>query len=700
MNNNPPTLNAIVKKIIFHSPESNFYVLSVKGDNGNETITGTFDNILENHEYEFSGDYKVHDKYGEQFVGYNAVLTLPKEKDAFISYLSSKQFTGVGKTMAGKIYDLYSDQDEIYQAIIDNPQLLLSIKGMSESKASSLIEQLEIELQGNILIDYLKDYTVDYNLVLKAFNKSGLDINSFVSTLKLNPYLLVKDNLSFKDVDAFAMALYEGESYEKDRATAYVFQTIKDISFQTGSTYITRHDLHKVIHKYYSYDIEANLEDILSLLDELKYIRADGKEIYPRDQFNAELVISRFINQFYNKAENNDYSENIEAYEIHKGITLNNEQKEAINNGLNTTISIVTGGPGTGKSTIVDAIIYILEQLGQTNIGLAAPTGKASKRLNELTNKEAMTIHRMLKYNMNDNTFGHHTFNPLEYKILIIDESSMIDNLLMEALLKACESVSKIIFLGDYNQLPSVAQGQVLKDLIDSKQVKTTYLKEIYRQKEGSSVIDLAYSVLNKEQIDTSIFNQEDLIFIDEHNTTEVTDLMKDYANSIHSQDSVVLAPIYRGRYGIDNLNKASQFFRFQTNDKPFQIDDVVIQLKNRRDDDIYNGDVGKVFDVRAKGMDIKFDHRIIEYTKSTYDELALAYAMSIHKSQGNEYDHVILFVSDGIQHFMDNKMLYTAITRAKKKLTIISNIDTLNKVIQNNIHSNRKTKLISKITT
>jgi len=699
MNNKPPTLNALVKRIIFHNADSNFYVLSVKGDNGNETITGTFDSILENHEYEFSGDYKVHDKYGEQFVGYNAVLTLPKEKDAFISYLSSKQFTGIGRTMAGKIYDLYSEQEEIYQAMIDNPQMLLSIKGMSESKASLLIEQLQDELQGNILIDYLKDFTVDYNLVLKAFNKSGLDINHFVQTLKVNPYLLVNDNLSFKDVDAFAMSLYDGESYEKDRATAYIFQTIKDISFQTGSTHITRHDLHKVIHKYHSYDIADNLEDILSALDELKFIRVQGEAIYPKDQYDGEYVISNFINQFYNKEDKHDYKDNIEAYEKYKGIKLNKEQKEAINNGLNTTISIVTGGPGTGKSTIVDAIIYILEQLGQRNIGLAAPTGKASKRLNELTNKDAMTIHRLLKYNMNDNSFGHHQMNPLEYNVLIIDESSMIDNLLMAALLKASESVSKIIFLGDYNQLPSVAQGQILKDLIDSKQVKTTYLKEIYRQKEGSSVIDLAYSVLNKEEIKVDTFNQDDLVFIDESDTQEVTNLIKAYANSITKEDAVVLAPIYRGVYGIDNLNKASQFFRFDTNQEPFQVDDIVIQLKNRRDDDIYNGDIGVVFDVHPKGMDVKFDANIIEYTKANFEELALAYAISIHKSQGNEYDHVILFVSNGIQHFMDNKMLYTAITRAKKKLSIVSNIDTLNKVIQNNKHSNRKTKLISKIT-
>ncbi|MDL2212192.1 AAA family ATPase, partial [Erysipelotrichaceae bacterium OttesenSCG-928-M19] len=376
------------------------------------------------------------------------------------------------------------------------------------------------------------------------------------------------------------------------------------------------------------------------------------------------------------------------------GIMFNDEQKKALDQGVNCPISIITGGPGTGKSTIVDAIIFIIKRLDKRSlIGLCAPTGKASKRLTELTSENSMTIHKLLKFDMHNNTFGHNIFNPLDFDVLIVDEASMIDNLLMGNLLKACFNVSKIILLGDYNQLPSVSQGQVLKDLIDSKYLYTTYLKTIYRQKEGSKIIEMAYKVLNKEKLDLAFFDEE-VKLIASNDSEAIYQQLLTYTKLANKNDIQILAPIYKGLLGIDNINQNVKRIIYGADYHKFDLNDRVIQLKNRNDEEIYNGDIGIVENISERQLVVSFDNNTIGYNSLQALELALAYCISIHKAQGNEYDQVILFLPNYNLNFMDNKILYTAITRAKKKLVIISDLESINYAINNIHNTNRKTLL------
>lgn len=694
-----------VTRIIFANEDNDYYVLAIQGDDGKNTVVGNFASIKENHIYEFEGDFTYHDSFGEQFKAISAKLVLPEEKDAFVSYLSSAQFSGIGKAMAAKIYDLYdieNQEQNIYQRIIDDPEKLRLIKGISSNKAKLIYETLKNELQDNLLLEYLSNYNVDYAQVLKSFTKSGLSTREFLIIIQDNPYLLMLNNIGFKEIDKYAHNLTNQEStFEFNRACAFIFQKIKDLTFQSGSTYIDYAELFEHAPKYKSMLIDESVfKAILEYLTNIDAITIiDDKYIYEIEQYKNEQIIADFIKEYASIKNDKDYADYINTYETYKGINLNEMQSLAINQALNNSISIITGGPGTGKSTIVDALIYILKKVDlNQRIALCAPTGKAAKRLNDLTNMPSTTIHRLLKYNMSDQSFGHNVFNPLEYDILIIDESSMIDNVLMGNLLKACENVNKIILLGDYNQLPSVAQGQVLKDLIDSNTLNVTYLKDIYRQKSGSHIIDIAYKILQKEKLVIDDFATEDLKLINIEDKNQITKVAQDYANNLENVDSMMLAPLYRGLHGIDKINKAVQFYRAKEHENKFYEGDYVIQLKNRSDEDIYNGDVGIVEKIDGNELVVLFDDKEIIYNKNITEEIKLAYCISIHKSQGNEYDKLIIFIPYETSFFVDNKMLYTAVTRAKQSLIIISNLETLNKVMNNTFNNERKTRLLERL--
>ncbi|WP_423364144.1 AAA family ATPase [Mycoplasma sp. P36-A1] len=689
-----------VKKIIFSNTDANFYILSIKTITDEETITGTFANIKENVEYEFEGEYVNHIKYGQQFKAYSAKLLLPEEKDSIISYLSSKQFNGIGKVMATKIYEQYQTYDDILQAIVQKPEELDLVKGMSVKK-DAFLSILTEELKNNILLDFVSKLNVNYADVMKMFNKSNLKSDEFITILKNNPYDLIFNDIKFNEIEQVAISL-EIENAEDKRIQAYLFSLIKEIGFSTGSTYIEKSFLFDVINR--KQQIFLDQESLNSNLENLEKERhiyiEDTEKIYEKDQYDYEKTIADFLNEYSLSKVDNNVDAIITEYENIKGITFNSEQRQAIINGATSQISIITGGPGTGKSTVVDALVYILKkQDRKQRIALCAPTGKASKRLGELTQKQAMTIHKLLKYDMNDNTFGQNVFAPLEYDVLIVDESSMIDNFVMASLLKACQFISKIIFLGDYNQLPSVGQGQVLKDMIESNKLYTTTLNQIYRQKEGSSIIDLAYKILNKQEISESDFQNDDLNLIDISNSKEILKQVNDFIEkTTNGKDQVILSPMYKGRFGIDKLNLAIQKKRFNDVDKKFSKDDLVIQLVNRNDDEIYNGDVGIVDSSQNAGIVVNYDGKYIEYKKADYDQIKLAYCISIHKSQGNEYDEVLIFLSKDNLHFIDKKIMYTAITRAKNKLTIISTINILNTASNNEITNQRKSGLVDKL--
>ena len=692
-------VTAYVEKIIFYNADNGYYILATFCDDEPLTITGNFSVIEDGNEYEFEGSYTEHYKYGVQFSAINAQILLPTAKDLVISFLSGPNFSGIGQKMAEKIYEQLADEEQILKAITNNPERLQGIKGLSQQKIDNIVRVINEHTQENGLFEFLNEYQIDYNDVIGIFNKVRMDVNEFIGIISRDPYLLMVHQVSFKAIDKFAKLL-NLTNYDFLRAKGYAYGLLKNTCFQTGSTYLERDEFISVLNDYpYSRVETETIDDILIALEEDSLLVIEEDCIFEYEQYEAEKFIAEFMLEFGAKKDETNISKYLSDYEKYYGITFNDEQKQAIERGVNCPISIITGGPGTGKSTIVDALIYVINKLdNRLLIGLCAPTGKASKRLSELTSNHSMTIHKMLKYDMFNNSFGHNIFNPLDYDVLIIDEASMIDNLLMANLLKACFNVQKIIFLGDYNQLPSVAQGQVLKDLIDSDYLYVTYLKQIYRQLEGSKVIEMAYQILNKETLDITFFDEE-VTLIDLNDNEGIRDVLNEYVASNDKNEIQILAPIYKGRLGIDNINKNVQRLLYGDEFETFNVDDRVIQLKNRNDEEIYNGDVGIIKNISHSGMIVEFDDKPILYNKMQALELYLAYCISIHKAQGNEYSDVVLFLPNYHVSFMDNKILYTAITRAKKSLIIISNLETINQAIQNSRSHSRKTKLKNLIT-
>lgn len=677
-------VSGVVQKIIFNN--DSFYIVAIEYEDDSIVVTGNFNKLEEGQHYEFEGEFVEHAKYGMQFKAYTSNLILPSDEDLVVSYFSGKQFKGIGKKTAADIYKCYEGCDDILSAIIQEPERLKEVKGLNEVKIVNLIKQLSEHTNDQGLFKYLSNYQIDYNDVINVYNRSGLTMNEFIEVLQKDPYLLLKNNVNYKQINKFAHKL-ELEDYDFYQKAGYLYSLVKQLSFKTGSTYVLLSELNVE-------DKLPELDDILRYLSMELMIVVEDDHIYEYEQYKAEKFIGQFISEYNKTIENKDITSLLESYENNKGITFNEEQIQAIKNTINNSISIITGGPGTGKSTVVDALITIFKQLNnKQRICLVAPTGRASKRLSHLTGEKSMTIHKLLKYDMHKGTFSHDIFNPLEYDIIIIDEASMVDNLLMSALLKASFNVKKIIILGDYNQLPSVAEGQVLKDFIDSKVITTTFLNTIYRQKEGSKVIEFAYKILNKETITEDFFNDE-IRLIDLNDNKQIGQLLKDYALQEDKDRLQILSPIYKGKLGIDNLNKNVQRLLFGDQFEKFNIDDRVIQLKNRNEDEIYNGDIGEVIAKSNNKMIVAYEQSAITYKNNELMELNIAYCISVHKAQGNEYDKVIVFIPDYYLNFVDNKILYTAITRAKKELVIVTNLDILNNVIQNTHHETRKTNL------
>lgn len=691
MSNKLESISGQIRKIIFSNKDNFFQVLAVENDFDEYIVSGNFELVEEGNMYEFEGSFVEHPKYGVQFKAIHSKHLLPTQEAMVIDYLSSSRFIGIGPKLAKKIYDIYQC-DNIFEEILDNPSLLRDIKGLSLDKANKILATLQETSQENGLFHFLSKHNIEYSEVASILNKSMLNVNDFIKILQDNPYLLLGYNCNFKEIDNFAARL-EVEDFNIKRNAGYVLYTIKNITFRTGSTYIESNDLIQLL----KIDEDTYNSSIQSLLDN-RLIVVENNNVFERQQYDSEQFINQYIKEQLSKEiKTNNIDSFVTAFEDHHGIVFDEVQKSAINEAIDKPFSIITGGPGTGKSTIVYALIDIIKKIHPSYyIGLCAPTGKASKRLSELTNQTAITIHKMLKFDLHTQEFNHNIFNPLDYDVLIIDEASMIDSLLFASLLKASMNVKKIIILGDYNQLPSVAQGQILHDMVESKVVCTTKLKYIYRQSEGSKIIDLAYKILNYENVSEEDVDNKDIKFLNLNNTSQVMDILSDYSNNLKIDDIQSLAPMYKGRYGIDNINDFIQLKLFKTNENQYNIGDRIIQLKNRNEDEIYNGDIGEIVSISNTELVVLFDDRYITYNNTQKLDIRLAYCLSVHKAQGNEYDEVIVFIDSQNMRFINNKLLYTAITRAKKKLVIVSKLSLINECIQNKQVIDRKSTLKS----
>lgn len=678
------------------------------------TFTGYFADLNESDIYIFNGDFTLHERYGEQFSVTSYEITLPNEKDNVIDFLSSNLFPGIGEGMATSIVKVLGD-DALDKILNDNTCLSL-VPRLSKKKQDIIIENLnKYENSYKTIVELNKCgfKAKDSILINNKYKSMTLDI------VKENVYDLIDDiyEITFKKVDSIR-ANFDIADTDIRRVKAGIKYVCETVSYTLGNTYLSQSEIVNYTKRaLFIFDEEVILLSIKLLIDEAFIILIDDKYFYYK-LYEAEKGIADRIGYLSFKNSLDMVSlDDIKSLEEYYNITYSEDQRLAIKEAIKSNFLVITGGPGTGKTTIIKAICKLYQDLNgfsyedlMDNLTLLAPTGRAAKRIAEQTLLKASTIHRFLKWNKEDNTFNINEYNKSNTKFVIIDESSMIDVYLMHSLFLGLKDNTKIILIGDYNQLPSVGPGQILKDIVDSNMVNIVKLNTLYRQDENSNINQFAYNIIDNNFSYDFLNRGDDLIFI-EANNDNIKDYLKDiiikYKNNLDSDFNkfITLAPVYKGDNGIDDLNMFMQdIINPKGNKNEILIDgmvyrcgDKVIELVNMVDENVFNGDIGRILKIKSSGQRevlVDFDGNIVKFTPSTFANFTLGYTISIHKSQGSEFDTVIIPVLNKYGIMLYRKLIYTAITRAKKKLVLIGEITALRRAIFNDRCQDRKTYL------
>ena len=675
------------------------------------TFTGYFHELNEVDTYEFTGKLVEHKKYGKQFNVEKYTKVLPDSIDSTIDFLTSGLFKGIGKKKAKLLVDKY--KDKTLDIILNSPEDLILIPTITKKNI-------------DVLHNTLQEYSASYEIVI-YLNELGFNINDSTiiynfykeNTKKIieeDIYRLIIDikNMTYKKIDYIALSM----GIEKNsliRLRGSILYIMEEISNRLGHTYYLADEIYSHLTNLLKIDIseEEFHNSLESLIDDFLIIEKNNL-YYLYELYSSEDLIARrlkLLSHTTNKRKNIDTI--IETVESNLNIKYNNEQINAIKKSINNSVLIITGGPGSGKTTIIKGIIETYKEINKLSyanlideVALLAPTGRAAKRMSEVSSYPASTIHSFLKWQKESNKFLVNEYHKSKAKLLIIDETSMIDVSLMASLLKGVSVHTKIILIGDDHQLPSVGPGDMLHNLIDSEVIDVIELKNIYRQSSKSKIIDLAYNIRNMN-IDESIFNNSpDLSFIN-CSEKDIINHIKELAityKDLSYKDFQILIPMYKGINGIDNINnKIQELYNPKTNNNEivigetiFRENDKVICLTNQIDEDIYNGDIGIIEEVNniKKEILIDFDGIKCRITKSNFKDIKLAYAISIHKAQGSEFNTVVIPICRAYSKMLYQKLIYTAVTRAKQNLFLIGSFDSLVYATNNNISSLRKSSL------
>ena len=721
-----------IETIIFSNKTNGWTVLLLKSGKDYTTATGQIEDIEVGDEIELDGEFVVHKVYGEQFKFENYKKLLPKTNSALIQYIADN-IKGVGKKTATNIINTFGD--DAINVIRFNPEKLREVKGLNLEKIENLNTFFNEEWDKWNSIEYLSNLGISVLVASRIYKALG---NETIKVVKENPYSLISfvKSIDFKLVDEIGKKL--GLSLDnEDRIDTGILYALGKVT-EFGHTCI---DLDKLVD--YSMSIlNVDEQDIINGIARLKFMQKiytediNQKEfVFRRSLYLAEENIAKsIIDKTRQSIKIKNYDKQIEKVSDVNSLVLSDEQKQAISTCLNNYISVITGGPGTGKTTIIKCIIDILENLKKEYV-LCAPTGRAAKRIKETTGKEAKTLHRLLEITKveNDNLdmFLDIMVRPIEAEVVIIDEASMIDTMMMNNIIKALKVNTKLILVGDVNQLPSVGAGAVLKDIIDSNCVNTVYLKKIYRQSAKSDIIVNAHKVNDgiypefKTKDTDLFFYQTDSVSstLDKIDSviSEEIDLHEDVKDAIDILKNMqILTPMKKTELGTIQLNEILQEklnkkdgikIEKKFGDKTFRVSDKVMQIVNNYDkkfsidgkffDGVFNGDIGyitKIDNLEEKLYVLFDDEKEVEYDFDELDQLEHAYAITIHKSQGSEFDFCILPISIGYPKLFTRNLLYTAMTRAKKKLVIIGSKKMINYMVDNVDSKNRNTGLKQKI--
>lgn len=680
-------------------------------ENKTITFTGYFAELSTEDSYEFQGKYANHARYGYQFQVESYEKLMPEGEDAIIEFLTSSLIKGCGEKTAKKIVEVLGDK--AIDKIKENKANLFLVPNISEKKADTIYNSILKYYESNETIIKLKEYGFTIKDSMKLLNIYG---KSIINLITENVYDLI-EHIDFKTLDKVYFKIYKETN--TNRILACIIESLKNLSFINGDTYSFENEIKDYLESVF------NLKDIdikkhLKLLEQEFKVVIKKEKIYLKEYYEYEDIIATNLLAINNKKKNkiNNLEKIIEQVENQFEITYNEEQKLAIKTALENNVTIITGGPGTGKTTIITGIINVYKQINKlnerginANLALLAPTGRASKRLAETTNYGASTIHRYLKWNKETNSFGINEYNKTYHKLIIVDEVSMLDTYIMYSLLQGLENDIQIVFVGDENQLPSVGAGLILKDLIDSKIFSHVNLKNIYRQSENSYIPVLAKEIKEKNIKTNYLEKKDDYNFLLASSkqikelTTEIC--KRSISKGLNENDIQVLIPMYKGENGIDNLNVTLQEIFNPVNDKLeeikigniiYRVGDKILNLVNDLEKNIFNGDIGYISEINIDSkkdfLIINFYGNFVSFKREDLQTIKHAYAISIHKSQGSEFNHVILPLTKTYKKMLYNKLLYTAVSRAKKSLVIIGSDEAFQDALQNNETNNRKTSL------
>lgn len=671
-------------------------------------FVGTFIDLKLKNNYKMEGNLIIHKKYGVQFNVTNYENLLPEKKDELIEFLSSDLFP-IGIKTAEKIVEKF--KEKTIEVILDNPNSLLLIPRLNKDKIDKIYETLKsYQSTSEIVLElqHLGFNTKDSLSILNKYKVNSLDkINN-------NIYSLIDElDFNFNTIDEIALN-NNYDTLDTRRISALIIHSLNELTFSNGDTYSFIEEIYLWINKYVEIDMEKLEYELIKLNKNGRIIIKDNR-YYLKELYDAELYIKDrlcFLNDM-SKRELPKLEEKLESLEKKNHIKYDDMQKKAIIKAINNNLTIITGGPGTGKTTIIKAIVSLLKDTCKVkleDIALLAPTGRASKKMMESTGVSASTIHKYLGWDKERNMFRVDAYHPNQEDYIIVDETSMIDTVLMSSLLKGIKRDAKIILVGDYFQLPSVSQGQVLKDLIESEMLDVIKLNRLYRQNEDSYIINLAYEIKDKDLNEYFTNKKEDYNFIICDNDVVINNINeivnKAISKGYDDKTIQVLAPMYKSINGIDNLNKSLQeiFNPFSPEKNEIIMSDViyregdkVLQLVNDPDNNVFNGDIGYIVSINnRKTMEviIDYDGNYVTYPRDKFNNFRHGYAISIHKAQGSEFNMVIIPFVNSFKRMLYNKLVYTAVTRAKNKLILVGDPNSFIYGVKNDYIDNRKTTL------